>query len=92
MAPGGSSEMILFPALSLMVLDRASMRGWRAGSARPASVDIGVVITAQSAQTSEKVLGELTPPVWVRAVQDAVVVVPSATGVPLESLGKPPLR
>lgn len=43
--------------------------------------------SAHSAQASEYVFGELPPPVWVKAVQYAAVVVPSPTAAPPESLG-----
>ena len=50
------------------------------------------LVCMHSAQTSEKVRGESAPPVWVNAVQNAAVVAPLATGAPVASLGKLPLR
>ena len=55
-----------------------------------ATSEVDVVDTpslAHSAHTSEKVLGELAPPMCVAAVQDAAVVDPSPTGLPAASLG-----
>ena len=65
----GSAPLIVFPAQAPA---SAGSRPIRAGVG--IGVGVGVALT-QSTQTLVKVLGDSFPPVWVKAVQDAAVVV-----------------